>query len=193
MPFDQGIIRWRPLVEKAGYKMDDIPKTGMPLRFSRTCRRNCADQRVQRLWLCLDTTNGNDPNSVHYFTAYGGWTSSPRTANCTPTPEGKGGIKTLIYPTTAWEIFIRRARSTGTTPTTTTPSCQNDRHGPRRYALDRSRGAVTGQEGDTISPMGLALSNDGAGASPATTALIPKGQRTSRSPRILQIYPAEGQ
>ena len=34
---------WRPLVEKAGYQMEDMPKPGMPSTISsRTCRRNCA-------------------------------------------------------------------------------------------------------------------------------------------------------
>ena len=106
---------WRPLVEKAGYKMEDIPKTwDAYYDFFKDVQKKLRDQRVRNVFgLGLNvTTNGNDPNNVFYFflTAYGG--------QDIVTKDGK--------------LHLPR---------------QADRHGSRRHALDRGRGAVARKEG----------------------------------------------
>ena len=121
---------WRPLVEKAGFKIGDAPKTwdayydffkGMqkPLRAS---MRN-----VYGVGFTLSTTGNDSNNQFNYFlsspTAAGIW--SRRTASCTSTTlrSAKGSSRlSPIRPPRTRKASCRRARSTGTIPTTTTPS-----------------------------------------------------------------------
>jgi len=68
---------WRPLVEKAGYKMDDIPKTwDAYYDFFKEVQKKLKAQGARNVYgLGLNvTTNGNDPNNVfnYFLTAYGG-------------------------------------------------------------------------------------------------------------------------
>src|SRR5207302_6393383 len=68
---------WKPLVEKAGYKMEDIPKTWDAFYdFFKEVQKKLRDQRVRNVYgLGLNvTTNGNDPNAVfnYFLIAYGG-------------------------------------------------------------------------------------------------------------------------
>src|SRR6201988_5103273 len=68
---------WRPLVEKAGYKMEDIPKTwDAYYDFFREVQKKLKSQGVRNVYgLGLNvTTNGNDPNNVfnYFLIAYGG-------------------------------------------------------------------------------------------------------------------------
>jgi multiple sugar transport system substrate-binding protein len=81
---------WKPLVEKAGFKMEDIPKTwDAYYDFFKGVQKNLREQRVRNVYgLGLNvTTHGFDPANVfnYFITAYGGRASSPRTANCTST------------------------------------------------------------------------------------------------------------
>ena len=82
---------WRPLVEKAGYKMEDIPKTWDAFYdFFKDVQKKLRAQGERNVYgLGFQvTTNGNDPNALfnYFLIAYGGrWISSPRTANCTST------------------------------------------------------------------------------------------------------------
>ena len=68
---------WRPLVEKAGYKMEDVPKTwDAYLRFLQGGPEKAAAQGMRNVYgLGLNvTTNGDDPNNVfnYFLIAYGG-------------------------------------------------------------------------------------------------------------------------
>ena len=68
---------WRPLVEKAGYKIEDIPKTwDAYYDFFREVQKKLKSQGVRNVYgLGLNvTTNGNDPNNVfnYFLIAYGG-------------------------------------------------------------------------------------------------------------------------
>jgi multiple sugar transport system substrate-binding protein len=80
VPYDQGTLPnhvWRPLVEKAGFKMEDIPKTwDAYYDFFKDVQKKLREQRVRNVYgLGLNvTTNGNDPNNVfaYFVTAYGG-------------------------------------------------------------------------------------------------------------------------
>ena len=68
---------WRPLVEKAGYKMEDIPKTwDAYYDFFKEVQKKLKGQGLRNVYgLGLNvTTNGNDPNNVfnYFLIAYGG-------------------------------------------------------------------------------------------------------------------------
>jgi multiple sugar transport system substrate-binding protein len=68
---------WRSLVEKAGYKMEDIPKTwDAYYDFFKDVQKKLREQRVRNVYgLGFQvTTNGNDPNQLfnYFLIAYGG-------------------------------------------------------------------------------------------------------------------------
>jgi len=101
---------WRPLVEKAGYKMEDIPKTWDAFYdFFKGVQSKLREQGVRNVYgLGFQlTTNGGDPNAFfnQFLIAYGG--------QDIVTPDGKlhlddpkvreAAIKTLTYPTTAYK------------------------------------------------------------------------------------------
>src|SRR6267378_7277631 len=98
---------WRPLVEKAGYKIEDIPKTwDAYYDFFREVQKKLKSQGLRNVYgLGLNvTTNGNDPNAVfnYFLIAYGG--------QGIVTKDGKlrlddpkvreAAIKALTYPAT---------------------------------------------------------------------------------------------
>src|SRR5437868_8741863 len=68
---------WKHLVEKAGYKMEDIPKTwDAYYDFFKEVQKKLrakGDRKVYGLGFQV-TTNGNDPNNVfnYFLVAYGG-------------------------------------------------------------------------------------------------------------------------
>src|SRR5437879_5748702 len=68
---------WKHLVEKAGYKIEDIPKTWDAyysfFKEVQKALRAKGERKVYGLGLNV-TTNGNDPNNVfnYFLTAYGG-------------------------------------------------------------------------------------------------------------------------
>jgi multiple sugar transport system substrate-binding protein len=101
---------WRPLVEKAGYKIEDIPKTwDAYYDFFKDVQkklRTQGDRKVYGLGFQV-TTNGNDPNNVfnYFLIAYGGQDMV--------TKDGKlhlddqkvrdAAIQALTYPATAYK------------------------------------------------------------------------------------------
>src|SRR5580704_9175932 len=99
---------WRPLVEKAGYKMEDIPKTwDAYYDFFKDVQKKLRAQGMRNVYgLGFQlTTQGNDPNNVfnYFMIAYGG--------QKIVTPDGKlhlddpqvreAVIKAIEYPATA--------------------------------------------------------------------------------------------
>jgi multiple sugar transport system substrate-binding protein len=101
---------WRPLVEKAGFKMADIPKTWDAFySFFKDVQKNLREQRVRNVYgLGLNvTTNGNDPNTVfnYFLTAYGGRDLVTQDGKLHPDdPKVKEAvIKALTYPATAYK------------------------------------------------------------------------------------------
>jgi multiple sugar transport system substrate-binding protein len=101
---------WKSLVEKAGFKIADIPNTwDARWDFFKGVHKKLRDQGMRNVYgLGLQvTTNGVDPNNTfHYFLgAYGG--------KDIVTPDGRSHfgdpkireavIKTLTYPTTAYK------------------------------------------------------------------------------------------
>jgi multiple sugar transport system substrate-binding protein len=101
---------WRSLVEKAGYKIDDIPKTWDAFYdFFKGVQKKLREQgsrNVYALGFQL-TTNGGDPNAFfdQWLIAYGG--------QGIVSPDGKlhlddpqvrqAALKVLTYPTTAYK------------------------------------------------------------------------------------------
>ncbi len=120
---------WRPLVEKAGYKIEDIPKTWDAFYdFFKEVQKKLRAQGVRNVYgLGLNvTTNGDDPNNVfnYFLIAYGGQdiVTKDGKLHLDDPKVREAAIKALTYPATPTrKALCRRARSTGTTPTTTTP------------------------------------------------------------------------
>jgi multiple sugar transport system substrate-binding protein len=101
---------WKPLVEKAGYKIEDIPKTwDAYYDFFKDVQKKLRAQGVRNVYgLGFQvTTNGVDPNNTfHYFLiAYGGkdiLTADGQLHLDDPTVKN-AVVKALIYPTTAYK------------------------------------------------------------------------------------------
>src|SRR5215468_8209779 len=80
VPYNQNVFTnhiWRPLVEKAGYKIDDIPKTWDAFYdFFKGVQKKLREQGVRNVYGLgfQTTTNGVDPNFVfhQFLIAYGG-------------------------------------------------------------------------------------------------------------------------
>src|SRR6516162_11425124 len=101
---------WRPLVEKAGFKVEDIPKTwDAYYSFFKDVQKNLRKQGVRNVYgLGLNvTTNGVDPNNVfNYFViAYGGQNLVTKDGKLhLDDPQVKeAAIKALTYPATAYK------------------------------------------------------------------------------------------
>ena len=113
VPFTMDVLPnhiWRPLIEKAGYKMEDIPKTwDAYYDFFKDVQKKLRAQGVRNVYgMGLNvTTNGGDPNNVfnYFLIAYGG--------EGIVTKDGKlhlddpkvreAAIKALTYPATAYK------------------------------------------------------------------------------------------
>jgi multiple sugar transport system substrate-binding protein len=182
---------WRPLVEKAGYKIEDIPKTwDAYYDFFKDVQKKLREQRVRNVYgLGLNvTTNGNDPNTVfnYFLTAYGGRdlvTKDGKLHTDDPKVE-EAVIKALTYPTTAYkEVFVPPSAINWN------DADDNNAFHAKTIVMDldgtlSTEVAVLSQgkkeDYDSIVTMGLALSNDGKPVpSPAANAcsLIPKGAK----------------
>jgi multiple sugar transport system substrate-binding protein len=182
---------WRPLVEKAGFKIENIPKTwDAYYDFFKDVQKILRKQGVRNVYgLGLNvTTNGVDPNNVfNYFViAYGG--------QGLVTKDGKlhlddpqvmeAVIKALTYPTTAYKDgFVPPGAINWN------DADDNNAFHAKQIVMDldgtiSTEVAVLSQgkkeDYDDIVTMGLALSNDGKPVpSHATngTLLVPKGAK----------------
>jgi multiple sugar transport system substrate-binding protein len=182
---------WRPLVEKAGYKVEDIPKTwDAYYDFFKDVQKKLREQRVRNVYgLGLNvTTNGGDPNNVfnYFLIAYGG--------KDIVTKDGKlhlddpqvreAAIKALTYPATAYkEGFVPPGAINWN------DADDNNAFHAKQIVMDldgtiSTEVAVLSQgkkeDYDDIVTMGLPLSNDGkpvASQGGAVCGLIPKGAK----------------
>src|SRR5712675_1979607 len=101
---------WRPLVEKAGFKMDDIPKTwDAYYDFFKEVQKKLKAQGARNVYgLGLNvTTNGNDPNNVfnYFLIAYGGQdiVTTDGKLHLDDAKVREAVINALSYPTTAYK------------------------------------------------------------------------------------------
>ena len=194
VPFAFGALPnhiWRPLVEKAGFKMEDIPKTwDAYYDFFKEVQKKLRTQGVRNVYgLGLQvTTNGNDPNNTfnYFLIAYGGQNIVTKDGKLhLDDPQVKEAvIRALTYPTTAYkEGFVPPGAINWN------DADDNNAFHAKTIVMDldgtiSTEVAVLSQgkkeDYDDIATMGLPLSNDGKPvpsiAGPAC-GLIPKGAK----------------
>ena len=101
---------WRPLVEKAGYKIEDIPKTWDAFYdFFKDVQKKLREQGVRHVYgLGFQvTTNGGDPNSFfnQFLIGYGGQdiVTHDGKLHLDDPKVREAAIKALTYPTAAYK------------------------------------------------------------------------------------------
>ncbi len=161
---------WQPLVEKAGFKMDDIPKTWDAFYdFFKEVQKKLRAQGVRNVYgLGLNvTTNGGDPNNVfnYFLIAYGGEGIVTKDGKLQlDDPKVKeAAVKALTYPATAYkEGFVPPGAINWN------DADDNNALHAKQIVMDldgtiSSEVAVIHKEQDykDLVTMGLALSNDG--------------------------------
>jgi multiple sugar transport system substrate-binding protein len=194
VPFTTDVLPnhiWRPLVEKAGYKIEDIPKTwDAYYDFFKEVQNKLRAQGVRNVYgIGLNvTTNGGDPNNVfnYFLIAYGGQdiVTKDGKLHLDDPKVREAAIKALTYPATAYkEGFIPPGAINWN------DADDNNAFHAKQIVMDldgslSTEVAVLSQgkkeDYDDIVTMGLALSNDGKPvASQATPVcgLISKGAK----------------
>jgi multiple sugar transport system substrate-binding protein len=180
---------WRPLVEKAGFTMEDVPRTWDAFYdFFKEVQKKLRAQGVRNVYgLGLNvTTNGGDPNNVfnYFMIAYGG--------EGIVTKDGKlrlddpkvreAAIKALTYPATAYkEGFVPPGAINWN------DADDNNAFHAKQIVMDldgtiSTEVAIYHKEQDykDAVTMGLALSNDGKPVPSQVgsfSGLIPKGAK----------------
>jgi multiple sugar transport system substrate-binding protein len=101
---------WRPLVEKVGYKIEDIPKTwDAYYDFFKNVQKKLREQGVRHVYgLGFQvTTNGGDPNSFfnQFLIAYGGQgiVTQDGKLHLDDAKVREAALGALTYPTTAYK------------------------------------------------------------------------------------------
>ena len=182
---------WKPLVEKAGFKIEDIPKTwDAYYDFFKDAQKKLRAQGVRNTYgLGLNvTTNGVDPNNVfNYFViAYGGkdLVTKDGKLHLDDPQVREAVIKAMTYPSTAYkEGFVPPSAINWN------DADDNNAFHAKQIVMDldgtiSTEVAVLSQgkkdDYDDIVTMGLALSNDGKPVPSQAnngTLLIPKGAK----------------
>src|SRR6266436_700630 len=182
---------WRPLVEKAGYKIEDIPKTwDAYYDFFKEVQKKLRTQGVRNVYgLGLNvTTNGTDPNNVfnYFLIAYGGQgiVTKDGKLHLDDPQVREAAIKALTYPATAYtQGFVPPGAINWN------DADDNNAFHAKQIVMDldgtiSTEVAVLSQgkkdEYDSILTMGLALSNDGKpvpSLAGGVAGLIPKGAK----------------
>ena len=180
---------WQPLVEKAGYKMEDIPKTWDAFYdFFKEVQKKLRSQGVRNVYgLGLNvTTNGGDPNNVfnYFLIAYGGQdiVTKDGKLHLDDPKVREAAIKALTYPPTAYkEGFVPPGAINWN------DADDNNALHAKQIVMDldgtiSSEVAVIHKEQDykDLVTMGLALSNDGKpvpSQAGSFSGLIPKAAK----------------
>ena len=192
VPYTQAVFTnhiWRPLVERAGYKMADIPKTWDGYYdFFKGVQKKLREQGVRNVYgLGFQvTTNGVDPNFVfnNFLIAYGGQdiVTEDGKLHLDDPKVREAAIKALTYPTTAYkEGFVPPSAINWN------DADDNNAFHAKTIVMDldgtiSTEVAIINNQRDynDIVTMGLPLSNDGKPVpSHAANAcgLIPKGAK----------------
>jgi multiple sugar transport system substrate-binding protein len=180
---------WRSLVEKAGFKVEDIPKTWDAFYdFFKGVQKKLREQGLRHVYgLGFQvTTNGGDPNSFfnQFLIGYGGQdivTSDGRLHLDDPKVR-EAAVKALTYPTTAYkEGFVPPGAINWNDA-----DDNNAFHG-KQIVMDLDGSLSTEvaiiknqQDYNDIVTMGLPLSNDGKpvpSQAGSFCGLIPKGAK----------------
>jgi multiple sugar transport system substrate-binding protein len=194
VPWQQGCLPnhvWRPLVEKAGFTMEDIPRTwDAYYDFFKEVQKKLRAQGVRNVYgLGLNvTTNGVDPNNVfnQFLIAYGGQDIATKDGklHLDDPKVREAALKAIIYPSTAYtEKFVPPGAINWN------DADDNNAFHAKQIVMDldgtiSTEVAVLSQgkkeEYDSIVTMGLALSNDGKPVPSHANngcGLIPKGAK----------------
>src|SRR5712671_4350261 len=180
---------WRPLVEKAGYNMEDLPKTWDAFydffKGVQTKLRAQGERKVYGIGFQLNTT-GNDSNLLfdYFLIAYGGQgiVGKDGKLHLDDPQVREAAIKALTYPTTAYkEGFVPPGAINWN------DADDNNAFHAKTIVMDldgtiSTEVAIIKNEKDynDIVTMGLPLSNDGQPVPSQLTAvcrLIPKGAK----------------
>jgi multiple sugar transport system substrate-binding protein len=182
VPYTQSVLSnrvWRPLVEKAGYTMKDIPNTwNAYYDFFKEVQKKLRAQGLRRVYamgFTLSMTGNDTNNQFNYFlNAYGGrnMVGQGGKLNLDDPQVREAAIKALEYPTTAYKQ--------GVIP----PGAINWNDSDNNNAF-LSKMIVMDLDGTTqdyveIETMGLALSNEGnpiPSSANNSCGLIPKGAK----------------
>src|SRR6516162_573602 len=180
---------WRPLVEKAGYTIEDIPKTwDSYYDFFKEVQKKLRTQGVRNVYgLGLQvTTNGNDPNFLfnYFLIAYGGQgiVTKDGKLHLDDPQVREAAIKALTYPATAYkEGFVPPSAVNWN------DADDNNAFHAKTIVMDLDGTISTEvaifakkEDYDDIVTMGLALSNDGKpvpSSAGVGCGLIPKGAK----------------
>ena len=173
VPFSQAVLPnhvWRPLVEKAGYKVEDIPKTwDAYYDFFKEVQKKLRAQGARNVYgLGFQvTTNGVDPDALFnsFLIAYGGQgiVTKDGKLHLDDPQVREAAIKALTYPATAYkEGFVPPGAINWN------DADDNNAFHARQIVMDldgtiSTEVAVIHKEEDYngIVTMGLPLSNDG--------------------------------
>jgi len=180
---------WRSLVEKAGYKIDDIPKTWDAFYdFFKPVQKKLREQGTRNVYALgfQVTTNGVDPNSTfnYFLIANGGQNIFTKDGKLhLDDPQVKeAAVKALTYPTTAYkEGFVPPSAINWN------DADDNNAFHAKTIVMDLDGSISTEvalfnkkEEYDDIVTMGLPMSNDGKpvpSQARTTCGLIPKGAK----------------
>jgi multiple sugar transport system substrate-binding protein len=205
VPFTQAALPnhiWRSLVEKAGYTLEDIPKTwDAYYDFFKEVHKKLRAQGVRNVYgMGLNvTTNGVDPNNVfnYFLIAYGGQDIVTKDGKLhLDDPKVKeAAIKALTYPATAYkEGFVPPGAINWN------DADDNNAFHAKQIVMDldgtiSTEVAVLSQgkkeDYDDILTMGLALSNDGKPVPSHATngcGLVPKGAKNVEAAKDFLKY-----
>src|SRR5438067_6395192 len=194
VPLTQDVLPnhiWRPLVEKAGFNMEDVPKTWDAFYdFFKEVQKKLKAQGLRNVYgLGLNvTTNGVDPNNVfnYFLIAYGGQDIVTKDGKLhIDDPKVKEAVvKALAYPPTAYkEGFVPPGAINWN------DADDNNAFHAKQIVMDldgtiSTEVAVLSQgkkeDYDAIVTMGLAQSNDGKpvpSQAGGLAMLIPKGAK----------------
>ena len=194
VPLTQDVLPnhiWRPLVEKAGFNMEDVPKTWDAFYdFFKEVQKKLKAQGMRNVYgLGLNvTTNGVDPNNVfnYFLIAYGGGDIVTKDGKLhVDDPKVKDAVvKALAYPPTAYkEGFVPPGAINWN------DADDNNAFHAKQIVMDldgtiSTEVAVLSQgkkeDYDNIVTMGLAQSNDGKpvpSQANVFAVLIPKGAK----------------
>jgi multiple sugar transport system substrate-binding protein len=180
---------WKPLVEKAGYKMEDVPKTWDAFYdFFKEVQKKLraqGERHVYGIGFQLNTT-GNDSNALfdYFLVAHGGRdivTEDGRLHLDDPKVR-EAVLKTLTYPTTAYkEGFVPPGAINWN------DADDNNAFHAKQIVMDLDGTISTEvalfnkkQDYEDIVTMGLPLSNTGKpvpSQAPSACGLIPKGAK----------------
>jgi multiple sugar transport system substrate-binding protein len=180
---------WRPLVEKAGFKIDDIPKTwDAYYDFFKGVQKKLRAQGERKVYgLGFQvTTNGVDPNNVfnYFLIAYGGQgiVTKDGKLHVDDPKVREAAIKALSYPATAYkEGFVPPSAINWN------DADDNNAFHAKTIVMDLDGSLSTEvaiiknqQDYNDIVTMGLALDNDGKAIPSLANSLcglIPKGAK----------------